>query len=62
MKVAHYKFTCAIIDGLFYTAGWNGTCNKNMSSVEVFDPTTKNWILIELFSLRFAGLQASYHI
>ena len=37
MKVACYKFDCAVIDGLVYATSGNGTCGENFSSVEVFN-------------------------
>lgn len=47
MKVARYKFACAVIDGLLYAAGGNGTRGENLSSVEVYDPQNNSWSLIE---------------
>lgn len=47
MKVARYKFACAVVNGLVYAAGGHGTCGENLSSVEVFDPQNNRWSLIE---------------
>ncbi|OIV98463.1 hypothetical protein TanjilG_16790 [Lupinus angustifolius] len=47
MNVARYDFACAEVNGLVYAVGGYGANGDNLSSVEVYDPDTDKWTLIE---------------
>ncbi|CAL5203695.1 unnamed protein product [Lathyrus oleraceus] len=47
MNVARYDFACAEVNGLVYIAGGYGVNGDSLSSVEMYDPDTDKWILIE---------------
>ncbi|KAJ6323945.1 hypothetical protein OIU76_011276 [Salix suchowensis] len=47
MNVARYDFACAEVDDRVYAAGGHGTGGESLSSVEMYDPDTDRWTLIE---------------
>ncbi|KAL5075915.1 hypothetical protein RYX36_014899 [Vicia faba] len=47
MNVARYDFACAEVNGLVYIAGGYGVNGDSLSSVEMYDPDTDKWILME---------------
>lgn len=47
MNVARYDFACAEVNGLVYIVGGYGVDGDNLSSVEMYDPDTDKWTLIE---------------
>ncbi|XP_011014059.1 PREDICTED: F-box/kelch-repeat protein At1g67480-like [Populus euphratica] len=47
MNVARYDFACAEVNGKVYAAGGYGTDRNSLSSVEMYDPETGRWTLIE---------------
>ena len=47
MNVARYDFACAEVDDRVYAAGGYGTGGESLSSVEMYDPDTDRWTLIE---------------
>lgn len=47
MNVARYDFACAEVNGKVYAAGGYGTGRDSLSSVEMYDPETGRWTLIE---------------
>jgi len=47
MNVARYDFACAEVNGKVYAAGGYGTDRDSLSSVEMYDPETDRWTLIE---------------
>ncbi|CAI8583479.1 unnamed protein product [Vicia faba] len=47
MNVARYAFACAEVNGLVYAVGGYGAEGDSLSSVEVYDPDTNKWTMIE---------------
>uniref|UniRef100_A0A6N2N1Y6 F-box domain-containing protein n=1 Tax=Salix viminalis TaxID=40686 RepID=A0A6N2N1Y6_SALVM len=47
MNVARYDFACAEVDDRVYAAGGHGTGGESLSSVEMYDPDTDRWTLME---------------
>ncbi|KAJ1410624.1 Kelch-type beta propeller [Sesbania bispinosa] len=47
MNVARYDFACAEVNGLVYAVGGYGVNGDSLSSVEVYDPDTNKWTMIE---------------
>ncbi|KAJ8758867.1 hypothetical protein K2173_002646 [Erythroxylum novogranatense] len=47
MNVARYDFACAEVDGKIYAVGGYGMDGDSLSSVEVYDPDSDKWTLIE---------------
>ncbi|KAG7975384.1 hypothetical protein I3843_06G095300 [Carya illinoinensis] len=47
MNVARYDFACAEVNGMVYVVGGCGIDGESLSSVEVYNPDTNKWTLIE---------------
>lgn len=47
MNVARYEFACAEVNGMVYAVGGHGMDGESLSSVEVYNPDTDKWTLIE---------------
>jgi len=47
MNVARFDFACAEVNGMVYAVGGYGMDGDNLFSVEVYDPDTNKWTLIE---------------
>ncbi|XP_023899762.2 F-box/kelch-repeat protein At1g67480 [Quercus suber] len=47
MNVARYEFACAEVKGMVYAVGGYGMDGNSLSSVEVYNPDTDKWTLIE---------------
>ncbi|KAG5233181.1 F-box/kelch-repeat protein [Salix suchowensis] len=47
MNVARYEFACAEVNGKVYVVGGYGVDGDSLSSVEMYNPDTDKWILIE---------------
>lgn len=47
MNVARYDFACTEVNGLVYVVGGYGIEGESLSSVEVYDPDSDKWTLIE---------------
>ncbi|XP_065873693.1 F-box/kelch-repeat protein At1g67480 isoform X1 [Euphorbia lathyris] len=47
MNVARYDFACAEVNGKVYAVGGYGVDGNSLSSVEMYDPDTEKWTLIE---------------
>lgn len=47
MNVARFDFACAEVNGLVYIVGGHGADGNSLSSVEMYDPDTDKWTLIE---------------
>lgn len=47
MNVARYDFACAEVKGMVYAVGGYGMDGNSLSSVEVYNPDTDKWTLIE---------------
>lgn len=47
MNVARYDFACTEVNGLVYVVGGYGLDGESLSSVEVYNPDTNKWSMIE---------------
>jgi N-acetylneuraminic acid mutarotase len=47
MNVARYDFACAEVNGKVYAAGGYGMDGDSLSSVEMYDPDTNTWTMID---------------
>ncbi|KAL8550691.1 hypothetical protein ACS0TY_009192 [Phlomoides rotata] len=47
MNIGRYDFACAEVNGLIYAVGGCGTYRDSLSCVEVYDPDTDKWTVIE---------------